>query len=177
MSVALDCSRSCLVTFPPAVYTTSGVDEIVPVLVRSLPEDVQCLQFLSQGRVRITFGCAESALSCFEDGVHFKGSSLPVQSADPRARLVYVRDCPSEVSDASVRELLAPYGVVRKVVQVPHNKFPKISSGTRRSHHVRHQGNSIHPSCGGFRLPGVVCWPALRVPHLPEAWPSGQTVP
>ena len=90
------------------------------------------LQFLSQGKVRLTFGCADSALKCFEDGGHFKGSRLPVQSADPRARLVYVRDCPSEVSDASVRELLAPYGVVRKVVQVPHNKFPKISTGTRK---------------------------------------------
>ena len=82
--------------------------------------------------VRITFGCADSALSCFEDGVYFKDSRLSVQSADPRARLVYVRDCPSEVSDASVRELLAPYGVVRKVVQVPHNNFPKLSSGTRK---------------------------------------------
>ena len=119
-------------TFPPAIYTTTGVDDIVPELVCGLPEDVKCLQFLSQGKVRITFGCADSALSCFEDGVHFKGSRLPVQSADPRARLVYVRDCPSEVSDASVRELLAPYGVVRKVVQVPHNKFPKISTGTRK---------------------------------------------
>ena len=128
----MDCSRSCLVTFPPAIYTTTGVDDIVPELVRGLPEDVICLQFLSQGKVRITFGCADSALKCFEDGVHFKGSRLPVQSADPRARLVYVRDCPSEVSDASVRELLASYGVVRKVVQVPHNKFPKISTGTRK---------------------------------------------
>ena len=128
----MDCYRSCLVTFPPAIYTTTGVDEIVPELVRGLPEDVKCLQFLSQGKVRITFGCTDSALSCFEDGVHFKGSRLPVQSADPRARLVYVRDCPSKVSDAAVRELLAPYGVVRKVVQVPHNGFPKISSGTRK---------------------------------------------
>ena len=128
----MDCSRSCLVTFPPAIYTTTGVDDIVPELVCGLPEDVKCLQVLSQGKVRITFGCADSALSCFEDGVHFKGSRLPVLSADPRARLVYVRDCPSEVSDVSVRELLAPYGVVRKVVQVPHNKFPKISSGTRK---------------------------------------------
>ena len=119
-------------TFPPAIYTTSGVDEIVPVLVRSLPEDVQCLQFLPQGRVRITFGCADSALSFFEDGVYFKGFRLPVHSADPRARLVFVRDCPSEVSDSSVRGLLAPFGVVRKVVQVPHNKSPKISSGTRK---------------------------------------------
>ena len=128
----MDCSRSCLVTFPPAIYTTSGVDDIVPELVRGLPADIKCLQFLSQGKVRITLGCADSALKCFEDGVHFKGSRLPVQSADPRARLVYVRDCPSEVSDASVRELLAPYGVVRRVVQVPHNKFPKISTGTRK---------------------------------------------
>ena len=36
-----------------------------------------------------------------------------------------MRDCP-------VRELLAPYGVVRKVVQVPHNGFPRIFTGTWR---------------------------------------------
>ena len=132
MSVGLDYSRCGLVTFPPTICKTIGVDEIVPVLVPSLPEDVKCIQFLSQGKVRITFACADYALSCLEDGVQFNGSRLPVQSADPRTRLVYVRDWRSEVSDTSVRELLAPFGLVRKLVQVPHNQFPRISSGTRK---------------------------------------------
>ena len=130
--MALDCSRSCLVTFPPDVYKTTGVAEIVPVLAPVLPDDVQCIQFLSQGKVRITFASADSASEMLEGGLSYNGAPLPVQSADARSRLVYVRDCPHEASDASVRELLGPYGLVRKIVHVPHNGLPDISSGTRR---------------------------------------------
>ena len=132
MSVGLDCSRSCLVTFTPAIYKTTGVDEIVPSLAPVLPDDVTCIQFLSQGKVRITFESAESVSAMMEEQLKFNGVSLPVQSADPRSRLVYLRDCPSEVSDAAVRQLLAPYGAVREVTTVHHNKFPRISTGTRR---------------------------------------------
>ena len=84
------------------------------------------------GKGPYLFGSADSASVLLEDGLHCNGVNLPVQPAGPRSRVVYVRDCPVQVSDLSVRKLLAPYGDVRKVIQVPHNNFPQISSGTRK---------------------------------------------
>ena len=80
----LDCSRSCLLSFPPAIYKSTGVDEIIPVLAPVLADDVCRIQFLSQGKVRISFESAESASAMLAKGLQYNGVSLPVQPADAR---------------------------------------------------------------------------------------------
>ena len=132
MSAVPDCSRSCLVVFPGGFNSVCGVEETVLGLRGILSSDVTCIQFLEQSKVRISFASAESASRLLESGLDVTTHVLPVLPADPRVRVVYVRDCPIEVSDDAVEEMLSPFGAVRKVTQVLHKGSPRISSGTRK---------------------------------------------
>lgn len=132
MSAVLDCSRSCLVDFPVGTNQFLGTDEIVAYLREFLPSDVSCIQLLQQSKARLSFEGVESASRLLETGLVLEGQTFPVLPADPRVRVVYVRDCPHEVSDDSVGEMLSPFGAVRKVSQVLHKGSPRISSGTRK---------------------------------------------
>ena len=132
MSAAVQCPRTLAVHFLPTVYRSSGSAQVLPDLVKSLDiVNVQCIQFVPNGIVRVTFkesAQCDAALAC---GVSFRGSKLRVAPVDARTRLVYVRDLPAEVPDELVNVFLRQYGVVHSLSPQFHPGLPGVKNGTR----------------------------------------------
>ena len=56
MSTQDDFLMSVVLHFPPSVYQKIGAAEMLPKLLESLKiEDLRCVQFLRNGRVRVSF--------------------------------------------------------------------------------------------------------------------------
>ena len=86
---AVQCLRTLAVHFPPTIYRSPGSAPVLPDLVKSLDiANVQCIQFVPNGIVHVTFkesAQCDAALAC---GVSFRGSKLTVAPVDTRTRLV-----------------------------------------------------------------------------------------
>ena len=132
MSVVVQCPRTLAVHFPPTVYRSTGSAQVLPDLVKSLDiANVQCIQFVPNGIVRVTFKESAQWDAALASGVSFRGSKLTVAPVDARTRLVYVRDLPAEVPDEPVGVFLRQYGVVDFLSPQFHPGFPGVKNGTR----------------------------------------------
>ena len=132
MSAVVQCPRTLAVHFPPTIYRSSGSAQVLPDLAKSLDiANVQCIQFVPNGIVRVTFKESAQCDAALASGVSFRGSKLRVAPVDARTRLVYVRDLPAEVPDESVCVFLRQYGVVHSLSPQFHPGLPGVKNGTR----------------------------------------------
>ena len=102
---------SALLHFPATVYSSTGSTEIAPQLLRSLgPEKLSALQFLKNGKVRVTFkssDCRDEFLR--KSSFPYGDVSVPVTASDVAVRSVFVRDLPVEVADADVQAVFESF--------------------------------------------------------------------
>ena len=131
MSV-VQCPHTLAVHFPPTVYRSAGSAQVLPDLVKSLDiANVQCIQVVPNGIVRVTFKESAQCDAALASGVSFRGSKLRVSPVDARTRLVYVRDLPAKVSDEPVSIFLHQCGVVHSLSAQFHPGLPGVKKGTR----------------------------------------------
>ena len=132
MSAVVQCPRTLAVHFPPTVYRSAGSAQVLPDLAKSLDiANVQCIQFVPNGIVRVTFKESAQCDAALASGVSFRGSKLRVSPVDARTRLVYVRDLPAEVPDEPVCVFLRQYGLVHSLSPRFHPGLPDVKTGTR----------------------------------------------
>ena len=132
MSAVVQCPRTLAVHFPSTVYRSVGSAQVLPDLAKSLDiAYVQCIQFVPNGIVRVTFKESAQCDAALASGVSFRGSKLRVSPVDARTRLVYVRDLPAEVPDEPVCVFLRQYGVVHSLSPQFHPGLPGVKNGTR----------------------------------------------
>ena len=133
MSAVVQCPRTLAVHFPPTIYRSTGSAQVLPDLVKSLDiANVQCIQFVPNGIVRVTFKESAQCDAALASGVSFRGGSkLRVAHVDAQTRLVYVRDLPAEVPDEPVSVFLRQYGVVHSLSPRFHPGLPVVSNRTR----------------------------------------------
>ena len=132
MSAVVQCPRTLAVHFPSTVYRSAGSAQVLPDLAKSLDiADVQCIQSVPNGIVRVTFKESAQCDAALASGVSFRGSKLSVSPVDARTRLVYVRDLPAEVPDEPVCVFLRQYGVVHSLSPQFHPGLPGVKNGTR----------------------------------------------
>ena len=132
MSAVVQCPRTLAVHFPSTVYRSAGSAQVLPDLAKSLDiANVQCIQFVPNGIVRVTFKESAQCDAALASGVSFRGSKLSVSPVDARTRLVYVRDLPAEVPDEPVCVFLRQYGVVHSLSPQFHPGLPGVKNGTR----------------------------------------------
>ena len=132
MSAVVQCPRTLAVHFPSTVYRSAGSAQVLPDLAKSLDiAYVQCIQFVPNGFVRVTFKESAQCDAALASGVSFRGSKLSVSPVDARTRLVYVRDLPAEVPDEPVCVFLRQYGVVHSLSPQFHPGLPGVKNGTR----------------------------------------------
>ena len=130
--MAVQCSRTLAVHFAPAVYRSVGSAQVLPELVKSLDiANVQCIQFVPNGIVRVTFKEVAQCDTALAGGVSFRGARLRVTPVDARTRLVYLRDLPVEVPDEPVRALFRKFGVLHSLSPQFHPGWPDVKNGTR----------------------------------------------
>ena len=132
MSGVVRCTRTLAVHFPPTIYRSSGSTQVLPDLVKSLDiTSVQCIQFVPNGIVRVTYKEPAQCDAALSSGVAFRGSSLRVTPVDARTRLVYLRDLPAEVPDEPVSVFFRKFGVLHSLSPQFHPGFPGVATGTR----------------------------------------------
>ena len=132
MANVVQCSRTLAAHFPPAVYRSVGASKVLPELAKSLDiANVQCIQFVPNGVVRVTFKESAQCDAALASGVKFRGSSLRVTPVDARTRLVYLRDLPVEVPDEPVRAFFRKFGVLHSLSPQFHPGWPDVKNGTR----------------------------------------------
>ena len=132
MSDVVQCSCTLAVHFPPAVYRSTGSAQVLPDLVKSLDiANVQCIQFVPNGIVRVTFKESAQCDAALASGVSFRGSTLRVSPVDARTRLVYLRDLPAEVPDEPVKVFFRKFGVLHSLSPQFHPGLPGVKNGTR----------------------------------------------
>ena len=132
MPGVVQCTRTLAVHFPPSIYRSSGSSQVLPELVKSLDvPNVQCIQFVPNGIVRVTYKESAQCDAALSGGVAFRGSNLRVTPVDARTRLVYLRDLPAEVPDEPVKVFFRKYGVLHSMSTQFHPGFPDVATGTR----------------------------------------------
>lgn len=132
VTLSVQCPRTLAVHFLPTVYRSAGLAQVLPDLVKSLDiANVQCIQFVPIGIVRVTFKESAQCDAALASGISFRGSKLCASPDDARTRLVYVRDLPAEVPDESVSVFLRQYGIVHSLSPYFHPGFPDVPTGTR----------------------------------------------
>ena len=132
MSGVVRCTRTLAVHFPPTIYRSSGSSQVLPELVKSLDvPNVQCIQFVPNGIVRVTYKESAQCDAALSGGVAFRGSNLRVTPVDARTRVVYLRDLPAEVPDEPVRAFFRKFGIVHSLAPQFHPGFPDVATGTR----------------------------------------------
>ena len=132
MTDVVQCSRTLAVHFAPAVYRSVGSAQVLPELVKSLDiANVQCIQFIPNGIVRVTFKESAQCDAALAGGVSFRGAGLRVTPVDARTRLVYLRDLPAEVPDEPVKAFFRKFGVLHSLSPQFHPGWPDVKNGTR----------------------------------------------
>lgn len=105
MPSAIQCPNSLVAFFPANVYRSVGSSVVLPELLRSVDkESLSAVQFLRNGAVRLTYKATADCDAAVSNGITYGDVPLRVISAEGRSRLVYLRDCPSEVPDGIVRQ-------------------------------------------------------------------------
>ena len=132
MPGVVQCTRTLAVHFPPSIYRSSGSGQVLPELVKSLDvPNVQCVQFIPNGIVRVTYKEPAQCDAALSGGVVFRGTNLRVTPVDARTRIVYLRDLPAEVPDEPVNVFFRKYGVLHSMSPQFHPGFPGVATGTR----------------------------------------------
>ena len=131
MTAVVQCSRTLAAHFPPAVYRSVGSSQVLPELAKSLDiANVQCIQFIPNGVVRVTFKESAQCDAALAGGISFRGSSLchPCRCPYPPG---VSRDLPVEVPDEPVREFFLKFGVLHSLSPQFHPGWPDVKNGTR----------------------------------------------
>ncbi len=91
-----------------AIYRTVGSSSVLPELLRSVrKETLNTVQFLRNGAVRLTFKSSADCDHTLAAGIRYGEVPLRVVSVETRSRLVYLRDCPTEVPGDTVKRFFA----------------------------------------------------------------------
>ena len=93
-------------------------------------DDVQCIQFMPNGYVRVTFTSMEARSEALLSGIFYDSLRLRVFEAQPSVFNVYVHHLPFEVSDRTLEDVLCNYGVIHSVTEQTYPDSP-IFNGTR----------------------------------------------
>ena len=123
--------KSVVLHFPSEIQKNLGISKVAPQLLRALDaQNINAVQFLKSGRVRVTCKTAEYWDDLLEGSTFLFGDvPIPVTAADQSIRFVFVRDLPFEVPDDDVKSVFERFGVVQSISPCFFRDFP---SGTRR---------------------------------------------
>ena len=132
MAAAVECPNSLVAFFPADIYRYVGSSAVLPELLRSVnKEKVSTVQFLRNGAVRLTYKSTADCDAAISSGITYGDVALRVVAVEAKSRLVYLRDCPIEVPDSTVRGFFSSFGEVHSVARSCHDAFPGLFDGNR----------------------------------------------
>ena len=128
----LECPNSLVAFFPATIYRSVGSSSVLPELLRLVNKDLLTyVQFLRNGAVRLTFKTSADCERVLASGIRYNDVPLGLAPAGTQSRIVYLRDCPSEVPDNIVRQFFTSFGEVHNISHSTHQGFPELRDGNR----------------------------------------------
>ena len=132
MAAAVQCPNSLVAFFPADIYRSVASSAVLPELLRAVDQEkLSAVQFPRNGAVRLTYKSTADCDAAIANGISYSGVALRVVGVEARSHLVYLRDCPTEVSDSVVRGFFASFGEVHSVSRSCHDAFPGLFDGNR----------------------------------------------
>ena len=124
--------KSVVLHFPPSVYQKIGAAEMIPKLLEIFNvEDLRCLQFLRNGKVRVSFREKEVRDHYLVEGMRFGDHDIPVTKDGQKVSVLCIRDLPYEVSSDELVDFFSNYGEVLTVERSVAENFPNLCNGNR----------------------------------------------
>ena len=178
MSTQDDFPMSAVLHFPPSVYQKIGAAEMLPKLLESLKiEDLRCVQFLRNGRVRVSFLEKETRDRFLSEGMRFEDQEIPVTKDGQKVTVVYIRDLPYEVASDDVIDFFSSYGEVLTAERSVAAKFPSLCNGNRILKMILNQDLPYFLSVCGcqcrlwYRGQPIQCFVCREVGHRAQSCP------
>jgi len=178
MSTQDDFPMSVVLHFPPSVYQKIGAAEMLPKLLESLKiEDLRCVQFLRNGRVRVSFLEKETRDRFLSEGMRFEDQEIPVTRDGQKVTVVYIRDLPYEVASDDVIDFFSSYGEVLTAERSVAAKFPSLCNGNRILKMILNQDLPYFLSVCGcqcrlwYRGQPIQCFVCREVGHRAQSCP------
>ena len=94
-------------------------------------EDLRCVQFLRNGRVRVSFFEKETRDRFLSEGMLFGDQAIPVTQDGQEVTVVYIRDLPYEVPSDDLMDFFSSYGEVLTAELSVAAKYPDLCNGNR----------------------------------------------
>ena len=127
-----DFPKSVVLHFPPSVYQKFGAAEMIPNLLEILHvEDLRCVQFLRNGKVRVSFREKDVCGHYLVEGLRFGDHDIPVTKDGQKVTVLYIRDLPYEVPSDDLVDFFSNYGEVLTVERSVAVNFPGLCNGNR----------------------------------------------
>lgn len=127
-----DFPKSVVLHFPPSVYQKHGAAEMIPKLLEILcVEDLRCVQFLRNGKVRVSFREKDMRDHYLVEGLRFGDLDIPVTKDGQKVTVLHIRDLPYEVASDDLVEFFSNYGEVLTVERSVAANFPALCNGNR----------------------------------------------
>ena len=124
--------KSVVLHFPPSVYQKIGAAEMIPKLLGIFNvEDLRCLHFLRNGKVRVSFREKEVRDHYLVEGMRFGDHDIPVTKDGQKVSVLYIRDLPYEVSSDEQVDFFSNYGEVLTVERSVAENFPNLCNSNR----------------------------------------------
>ena len=124
--------KSMVLHFPSSVYQKNGAADMLPKLLEILQiEDLRCVQFLRNGRVRVSFYQEDVRHRYLSEGFRFGDQDIPVTRDGQNVTVVYICDLPYEVPSDDVVDFFSLYGEVLTVERSVAANFPNLCDGNR----------------------------------------------
>lgn len=128
---AVDRPLTLIAFLPDDVHKKASVDDLLTDLLSSLHEDdVECVQFMPNGYVRLTFTSLEARNKTLLSGVFYHSERLRVTEAQPSLVSVFIHHLPFEVSDDPLRDVLSECGTVHDISEQTY-RGTSIYNGSR----------------------------------------------
>ena len=132
MPIQDDFPRSVVLHFPPSVYQQIGAAQMLPKLLEIFHiEDIRCVQFLRNGKARVSFREKEVRDRYLVEGMRFGDHDIPVTSDGQKVTVLYIRDLPYEVPSDDVVDFFSSYGEVLTIERSVAADFPNLCNGNR----------------------------------------------
>ena len=135
------------------------------------------MQFLRNGRVRVSFCQKDVHDRYLSEGIHFGDQDIPVTRDGQNVTVVYIRDLPYEVPSDDVVDFSSSYGEVLTAERSVAAKFPGLCNGNRILKMILNQDLPYFLSVCGcqcrvwYRGQPIQCFVCREVGHRAQSSP------
>jgi len=121
---------SLVAQFSKDMYKNAGVSDLLPLVIKILdPDKTLGVQFLTAGKVRLTFDDHETCSAVLKNVLDLGDAAAQLFPADERVHIVHLRNLPLEVNHEALSIFFPAYGEVLSIDHCHFAEYPSVHNG------------------------------------------------